>query len=324
MDIGEVLSRAWQIIWKHKVLWIFGILAGCASGSGGGNSGSGFTYGSEDLPYQVERAVSQIQDWQWALIAGVIFLLILVLVVLAIFLSTIGKIGLIRGTVQAEKGQEKLAFGELFSGSMPYFWRVFLLNLLVGLAFALVIIAFFLIAVFGSVITLGIALICLIPLLCIIIPLFIVAGAAINVTIEQANNAIVIEELGIMDGLKRGWEVVKENAGTMVLMWLVLVLGISLIGGLIIGLPLMLTVGPIIAAVIAGGENAILGGVVVAAICFVIYLPFLIVLGGILRSYVGTAWTLTFMRLTATPEPPEVGETPKPLPTEPEPLPEAL
>jgi hypothetical protein len=26
-DFGKVLSRSWQIIWKHKVLWIFGILA---------------------------------------------------------------------------------------------------------------------------------------------------------------------------------------------------------------------------------------------------------------------------------------------------------
>ena len=37
MNYGEVLSRAWQIIWKYKVLWIFGILAGL--GSGGGGSG---------------------------------------------------------------------------------------------------------------------------------------------------------------------------------------------------------------------------------------------------------------------------------------------
>jgi hypothetical protein len=27
-DIGEVPSRAWQITWKHKVLWIIGILSG--------------------------------------------------------------------------------------------------------------------------------------------------------------------------------------------------------------------------------------------------------------------------------------------------------
>ena len=27
-NFGEVLTRAWQIIWKHKVLWIFGIWQG--------------------------------------------------------------------------------------------------------------------------------------------------------------------------------------------------------------------------------------------------------------------------------------------------------
>ena len=27
-DVGEVLSQAWQITWKHKVLWIIGILFG--------------------------------------------------------------------------------------------------------------------------------------------------------------------------------------------------------------------------------------------------------------------------------------------------------
>ena len=40
-NFGEVLTRAWQIIWKHKVLWIFGILASCGRGSGGGNGGGG-------------------------------------------------------------------------------------------------------------------------------------------------------------------------------------------------------------------------------------------------------------------------------------------
>jgi type IV secretory pathway TrbL component len=27
-DLGEVLSRAWQITWKHKALWVIGILFG--------------------------------------------------------------------------------------------------------------------------------------------------------------------------------------------------------------------------------------------------------------------------------------------------------
>ncbi len=60
--------------------------------------------------------------------------MILVLVVLAIFLGTMGRIGLIRGTQEAEGGRTMPIFSELFNGSLPYFWRVFGFNLLVGLA----------------------------------------------------------------------------------------------------------------------------------------------------------------------------------------------
>ena len=31
MDIGSVLTRAWNITWKYKVLWLLGILAGCSA-----------------------------------------------------------------------------------------------------------------------------------------------------------------------------------------------------------------------------------------------------------------------------------------------------
>lgn len=283
MDYGEVLSRAWQIIWKHKVLWIFGILASCSSANNGsGLSGSGSSWQANEIPYQIERTINMIPDWQIVMFIGMIFLVALVLFILAMFLGTIGRIGLIRGTAQADRDIEKLSFGELFRGSMPYFWRVFLLNLLVGL--------FLVIAFFALILT-----ICLAPLVCLMIPV----ACVISVILEQASIAIVLEELGILDGLKRGWEVVRLNPGPMIVMWLILVLGIGILGGLIIGIPLIFSLGPIIALLIAGGERAILGGLAVAAICFAAYLPFLFVLSGILRSYVGSAWTLTFLRLTA-------------------------
>jgi len=46
MDIGRILSRAWEILWKNKVLWIFGIFAGCASTSGGPGNAS-YTWQTE-------------------------------------------------------------------------------------------------------------------------------------------------------------------------------------------------------------------------------------------------------------------------------------
>ena len=37
MDYGKVLSRAWEITWRWKALWILGFLAALGRGGGGGN-----------------------------------------------------------------------------------------------------------------------------------------------------------------------------------------------------------------------------------------------------------------------------------------------
>ena len=41
MDFGEVLTKTWKIIWKYKILWLFGIFASCSGGGGGGGGGGG-------------------------------------------------------------------------------------------------------------------------------------------------------------------------------------------------------------------------------------------------------------------------------------------
>lgn len=298
MDYGEVLSRAWQIIWKHKVLWIFGILAGCTAS---GNSGNvSYSFGSEDAPPAVQQFFWQFErmpDWQIAALIGVAILVILVLVVLAIFLSTVGRIGLIQGVKQAEKQTDRLTFGELFRSSLPYFWRVFLLNLLFGLAYAAVIIALVIIFTLGAIVTLGLGLICLIPLICLLVPI----SWLVFVYLEQANIAIVMDDVGVMDGLRRGWEVFSNNLGPMIVMGLILFVGVSLIGGFIIGAPLFLIAVPALGGLFLGREDTIWGGLLVAGLCFVAYLPVLIVLNGILTSYVKSAWALTYMRLTGRP-----------------------
>lgn len=303
MNFGEVLSKAWQIIWKHKVLWIFGILASCSNaGSGSGGSGNfNYSFRQGELPPQMQMYLDQIEripEWQIVVIAGIALLVILLLVVLAVFLSTIGRIGIIRGTQQADQGEVRLTFGQLFNESLPYFWRVFFLNLLVGLAIAVIVFVLLILGIIGTAATLGIALICLIPLCCLTVPLFWL----VNIVVEQATIAIVVENQGIMDGLRRGWNVFKDNLGAMIVMGLILYLGVALIGGFIIALPVFLIVIPAVSGAVIGTERAIGGGLLVAGLCFVAYLPFMILLNGILTGYIESAWTLTFMRLTSTPK----------------------
>lgn len=295
MDFGEVLSSAWKIIWKHKVLWIFGILASCGSANGGtGNLGNSVNWTMpapmEEFPSQLE----QIPEWQIILAILVIIVVVLLITLLTIFLSTIGRIGMIRGTQRADAGEDRLIFGELLSGSMQYFWRVFWLYLLFGLAIFFFFILFFLVFGVFAALTLGLAVLCLIPLLCILVPVIWFVG----IILEQSAIAIVVENTGIMDGVRRGWDVVSTNLGPMIAMGLILVVGLGFIASFVIGLPFLFIMAPVIVGAISGTEEFLGTGVVVAAVCFCLYLPVVILLSGMLRAYISSAWTLTYLRLT--------------------------
>lgn len=305
MDFAEVLGKAWRIIWKHKVLWIFGIFAGCSSGGGGGGGGGGGSGWQEswnpgqssgpEIGSQFEQFFRQAVQWisenLWIFI--VIGLVLLVLAVIGAFLGTIGKIGLIRGTFKADSGEEKLQFGELFRGSLPYFWRVFLLSFLIGLAALLIFVP---LALFG-VLTAGIGFLCIVPLLCVLVPVLI----AIGIVIQQANAAMVIENLSMTDGVRRAWGVVKKNVGPVLLIWLITAVIGSVIG-FVLAIPILVTVVPAVIALTASPDQIPTAVVAVAGLCFVAYLPALIVAQGILTSYVESVWALTFLRLTRPPE----------------------
>jgi hypothetical protein len=308
MNYSEVLSRAWQIVWRHKALWIFGILSGCST-AGGGNMNFN---NRQDAPQSIQNYFESIPQETLVLIFVGIGIAVLLLIVIAVFLGTIGKIGLVRGSVQADDDFEtRLNFGKLFKGSLPYFWRVILLNLVVSLGIFAVIAMLIAGGVAATVLTLGIALICLLPLLCLFIPI----GIIVSLIVEQAIIAIVAEERGVISGLQRGWEVVRTNPGPMAVMWLVLNLAIRGVGSLILGMPLVIFLAPLLIGTIAETEQALTTGAIISGICVIAYLPFLIVLSGILNSYVSSGWTLTFLRLTK-PEPSEM------LLDEPQPIPE--
>jgi hypothetical protein len=294
MDFGYVLKRAWQIIWKFKVLWIFGILASCGQAGGSGGSNSGYRFSGQDLNLSPNISLPHLDPVIIALLIGAGIFVILALIVLAILLGTVGRVGLIRGTVKAEQGAVRLTFGELWRDGLQYFWRVFGLNLLVGVIIFLGVMAVIMVMIIPTVFTFGL---CLIPLICLFIP----AMWVVSVLIEQANVALVVENLGITEAISRGWRVVRDNIGNMIVMSLILFLGIGLIGGLIIGIPLLIVGTPAMMGVVAGTSAALRNGMIVSGLLFLVYLPVLFLLSGILKSYTTSAWTLTYLRLTAKP-----------------------
>ncbi len=300
-NFGEVLTRAWKNIWKHKVLWIFGILASFANGgggsSGGGSGNSGYQTGpggNSPFPrWQVERVMNQagrlFEQYWWILIVAILAIMLIAFIFYA--LGMIGRIGIIKGTSQAEKGAERITFGELWSESLPYFWRIFGLNFLIGLAIFVIFVPLIL---FGFV-TAGIGFVCLLPVFCLLIPIFWI----LNIIIEQAQAAIVLEDLGILDGFSRGWEIVKTNAIPTILMSLILGVGRFIIG-FILALPLILAFIPVFIGM--GRLRESFAPLYFSLACCALYMPVLIFFSGILTAYIQSAWALTFMQLAGPKE----------------------
>lgn len=309
MNFGEVLSKAWKVVWKHKILWLFGILAGCgAAGSGGNGGGRGsstissqFQSGNWDgfdsmmspaHPRLTEffRTLSDIPAGAWVAIGVGIFLAVIVFSVLFLMLGTLGITGVVKGASMADEAGEdekRLSLKAVFAGLKPSYWKVFLFNLgyqiagfIVGLMLVLPII---LLAVF----TCGFGLLLLIPVS------WFISQMVIFTTV-----AMVEEELSIFKAISRAWQVLKKNVGNVILMSLILGLG-QMIVGLLLALPVFVSFVPLLINGIATSFETLTTGLVITGILLLITIPVTILLSGVLKAYVWGAWTLTYRRLVA-------------------------
>src|SRR5581483_9565312 len=295
MDYGEILSKSWKIVWKFKVLWIFGFFAGCGTSRGGNfnfnnsfGTGNGASGPSPSLPPEIQLALHRLEllfndpAFIWKFIAAVIGL-ICVAVLVQVFFVAIGRIGLIKGATEADAGAEKLTFGELWKGSLPYFWRIFWLSVLIGLPFFVVALAiaagfvFSLVPLAGnrpdvSAFLLFISVLC--GLLCVILLLAILIG----LVSRQAERAIVIENLSILDGLRRGWNVFTSNIGPILIIWLIQA-AIGFIASIVIALPLLIILVPVMIVFLSNVNGADSS-----------FVPWLIAVLCIILAYVPVAW----------------------------------
>lgn len=312
MDFGEILSKAWKTIWKHKILWLFGVLAGC-SANGTGRASSSFDIESrsgnyQDVPNflgpeaqhsfeQFFRSLSEIQPWIWVVIGLSVLVLIIVISFLSLMAGTLGMTGVIKGTGMADRANKEdkpLSFGAIFKGLKPHYWKVLLLILIVNV---------------GGFILL---MILLVPLLILTVCTFFLAGILmipvgwfISTWVRFTIIAIIEEDLGIMDAVKRAWQLLTKNLGNVAIMFLILGIGGGLVG-MVVAVPIILSLLPLFIGIAATGMQAISKTMTLAAILFAIALPVVIFLSGVLRAYVLSAWTLTYRRIAVGSELPEI------------------
>jgi hypothetical protein len=305
-DILEVFTRAGKITWKYKILWLFGMLASCGRGGNGGNSNSSDSSGNGDNPFSPEMTnqladfFSRIETWfdqnTWIIFAFIAF--VLIMIALQIFLSLVGTAGLARGVVHAENGVETLQFGELFSESLKYFWRLFWSSLIIFLPVFLFLIIGLIIFVFSiegftsEALIGGSLFLFFIAFCCCLFPISIL----LNLYNLQVSRAILIEDLGVFPALSRGWDVLTKNIIGLIVIGVVLFI-LSFIIGIIISLPTFLIVVPLMFSLIDGNITS-WQPFILAGVFLLCYSPIAWFLNGVLITYTDSVWTLVYLRVT--------------------------
>lgn len=291
MDYGKIISSGWQITWNNKYLWILGFLA--ALGSVGGASSSGRS--------TTQSAGSELSPEQLLGIGAAIIAVICVAFVIGIIiwlLSLAGGGGLIRAVDNLENG-EKTSLKKAFSAGTSKLTQLAGVGVLLWLPFLLLGIVAAVIAFFSAAAAGGAALlsqvedvaanpeaflgifgafgICFALMACLLAPL----GLIVTFVQPFAMRGVMLQDLGVMDAVRHGWQVLKANATDIILLAILFAV-INFLYGLvtsIILLPLaFLLVVPMIAS---GGDFSALNLIV-------------LIVGGVGLAMIGAALSSIF------------------------------
>ena len=330
MDHFKVLKRAWNITWRYRVLWVFGILLALTTSRGGGGGGSQYKVSGDDFASfgrdfatpLAPPAPEVIASFVGALIAIGIALacVILILIVVSLVIRYVAETALIRLVDDHEETGEKRSVGRgIQMGWSRSALRLFLIDLLIGLPLAIAFILLFLLALVplllwttGSEAAGAVGTLATIGLVFLFIMLAIVVAVVISLLMRFFHRACVLEELGVVEAIKHGFRMVKEHLGDVALMWLIMLgVGIGLAVAMIIVVVLLVLLAMVLAgvpALLAGGLSSLafegpLPWIVGAAVGIPIFILMLVVpmlfLGGLIEVFKSSVWTLTYREVRA-------------------------
>lgn len=365
INIGNTLKRAWHILWNYKLLWVFAFLlaisGGAASGGGGGSGGSGFSgnirYQTETPPFFMNGRVPQwwneITDWaeqhvvpwfateQKALgtmlwiFAGAI-LLTIVLGLLWALVRYPSETAILRMVDEHESKGTKYRFKEAWKlGWNRRAFRLWLVDLVIGVpAGVIVLLIFGSMALFffrltqhaGSQVLPGAFI--TFPLLVLFIFLFTFVMMVVGLVRNYIVRFAAIDETGVWDSFRKGWQMFKRYLKDNVLMALVL-LGIGIAFGIasmiamfaLIPAYAVLAIPGALVAAIPGGIGYgitslfstepltwIVAGLAAMPFLFTVMFSPMTLLGGMYSVFTMNIWTLMFRQFKAAETPRAVVE----------------
>lgn len=283
-EIGEVLSRSLQITWRNKSFWGLVILP--------------MMVGFVAIPFYFIPVLIDINSpdspafFDNPVFFVFFFIFHVIFILLNIALATYGYSALTLGIVRVDRGEEGASFKQLLQDARKYFPRMLGVMLLTTFGIGLVFFALFAcMALFGMV-TVGIGFICIQPFIIVLYPVMMMVYAFM----EQAQAAVVVDELGVMEALTKGWELLKANFWGLALISLVIYLGAGFVSSLII-MPFMI---PLFFFPFFFESNSFdpnVFGLTIGGYMLVLF-PLMALVQGVTITFMKSAYVLVYLRLT--------------------------
>jgi hypothetical protein len=281
MDYGKIFAKAWDIIWEYKFLILLGVLVALSgAGSGGGNQ-SQYVFNQNDFQWEDLPSIeygAPLTDLGLPILAiiGIIVLVGVIILLGLVFwvAGTIARGGLINGVKEIDE-DNPTSFSEAFKAGWQKGWRLIGIGLVP--AIPMLILAIISLSVFigyggfsviagGEFPTFGPgAFVPILVMACLLAPTAMILG----LLRVFANRACMLEDLGVFGSYKRGFEVLGDNLGPALLLFLIQV---------------ALTIGIWVMMIVPG---------ILMALCCLLW-PLLILIEGAFTAYYSTLWTLAW------------------------------
>lgn len=295
MDYGRVLKRAWNVTWRYRILWLFGLFVGGMSGGGGGSSYQASPQDVESFdPTTLSGGFEQLQQYIWVIVLAVTAAVIIGLALWIISVAARG--GLIHLVNEAEEGRAVRA-ADGWAVGFRNWWRIFaidfvlylplviVMTVLFGLAFAPL---FFAYLNGASDPTAGILSMCGGLVLALLV--VSILGFVVGLLELMATRHAVLGFQSAMHSISLAWSDLRTRFKDLFVMWL-LALAVGLAYGFAVG---------IVAAIFGIGMGlSVVGGLWLLSglLAFVMFLV-LLVPGAIFGTFSSAIWTVFYRQMT--------------------------
>jgi len=292
----QALTQAWHLVWRNKILWVFGLLSVLVGPFGINNFiGQLSVFLSRPpLVLNYPRLFLVLVEGKGAPWMVWMLVLALALGILVAFVAVASQGALIAVAADGYKKKKTLNFEKAWHKGAKHFWRLFFLNVLRKVALGAILMAVALALVRLPETTVG-----FVAAIGILSLGLLLALTTVSVGIYSAGY-VVEDQKGLGSSLRKGWALFAHHILVSAELSIILVLfDISAIAGVVIISTLALV--PLfilsIVAGFSGFTSLIAVGAVISSFAFVILIA---LVGAVYNAFITSAWIYLFMKMHHT------------------------